>query len=187
VGHAVSRNNAPKTRGRPFAKGNPGRPKGARHRVTALAEKLMRADAKAIVEAVVTAARNGDMTAARIVLDRIAPARRDSTVRFDLPEIDSVDDIASAMGAVLAAVASGEISPSEGQAIAALLGQQRQAFETAALAERLDEVERRFGEAMPEDDPGVIRVSIVGNPEHTRQIAKAAEEAARRRRADDRE
>jgi len=67
-----------------------------------------------------------------------------------------------------------------GQAIAALLGQQRQAFETAELAERLDE-------AMPEDDLGVIRVSIVGNPEHTRQIAKATEEAARRRRADDRE
>jgi hypothetical protein len=137
-----------------------------------LAEKLMQADARAIVEAVVTAARNGDMTAARIVLDRIAPARRDSPVRFDLPEIDSVDDIASAMGAVLAAVACGEISPSEGQAISALLGQQREAFEAAELAERL--------EAMPEDDPGVIRVEIVGNPEHTRQIAKAAEEAARK-------
>jgi hypothetical protein len=175
----ASRNNAPKTRGRPFARGNPGRPKGARHRVTALAEKLMQADVKAIVEAVVTAARNGDMTAARIVLDRIAPARRDSTVRFNLPKIESVEDIVSAMGAVLAAVASGEISPGEGQAIAALLGQQRQAFETAELTERL--------EAMPEDDPGVIRVEIVGNPEHTRQIAKDAEEAARRRRADDHE
>jgi hypothetical protein len=43
----------------------------------------------------------------------------------------SVEAIAPAMGAVLAAVASGEISPSEGQAIAALLGQQRQAFESA--------------------------------------------------------
>jgi len=43
------------------------------------------------------------------------------------------------------------------------------------------------GEAMPEDDPQVIRVSIVGNPEHTRQIAKAAEDAALRRRADDHE
>jgi hypothetical protein len=177
---AASRNNAPKTRGRPFVKGNPGRPKGARHRVTLLAEKLMQADVKAIVEAVVKAARNGDMTAARIVLDRIAPARRDSTVRFDLPKIESIDNIAPAMGAVLAAVASGEISPNEGQAIAALLGQQRQAFETAELAQRLDE-------PLPDDDAGVIRVEIVGNPEHTRQIAKAAEDAALRRCADDRE
>ena len=72
----------------------------------------------------------------------------------------------------LEAVGDGEISPSEGQAISALLGQQRQAFEAVELSERL--------EAMPEDDPGVIRVEIVGNPEHTRQIAKAAEEAARK-------
>jgi hypothetical protein len=34
---------------------------------------------------------------------------------------------------------------------------------------------------MPEEDRGVIRVSIVGDPEHTRQIAKEAEDAARRR------
>jgi hypothetical protein len=38
-----------------------------------------------------------------------------------------------------------------------------------------------------DNDPQVIRVSIVGNPEHTRQIAKEAEEAARRRRPDDHE
>jgi hypothetical protein len=146
----------------------------------------MQAGAKAIVEAVLTAARNGDMTAARIILDRIAPARRDRTVRIDLPKIESADDIASALGAVIDAVAAGEISPSEGQAIAALLELRRKAFETAELA-RLAEVEPRAAEAMPEEDRGVIRVSIVGNPEHTRQIAKAAEDAARRQGVDDRE
>jgi hypothetical protein len=51
---------------------------------------------------------------------------------------------------------------------------------TAELA-RLVEAERRAAEAMPEEDRGVIRVSIVGDPEHTRQIAKEAEDAARRR------
>lgn len=141
---AASRNNGPTTRGRPFAKGNPGRPKGARHRTTLLAEKLMQSDAKSIVEAVLAAARNGDITAARIVLDRIAPARRDSPVRFDLPEIGSAADVASATGAVLSAVASGEITPGEGSALCGMLGSMRQAFETAELAERLVEVERRL-------------------------------------------
>jgi hypothetical protein len=144
---APSRKNGPTTRGRPFVKGNPGRPKGARHRVTLLAEKLMQDDAKAIVEAVVAAAQSGDMSAARIILDRIAPARRDSPVRLDLPEISSAADMVSAMSAVLAAVASGQISPSEGQAVAALLGYQRQALETAELAERMAEIERRLGDA----------------------------------------
>jgi hypothetical protein len=39
------RNNAAKTRGRPFEPGNPGRPKGARHKATLLAERLMQAGA----------------------------------------------------------------------------------------------------------------------------------------------
>ena len=104
----------------------------------------MQSDAKSIVEAVLAAARNGDITAARIVLDRIAPARRDSPVRFDLPEIGSAADVASATGAVLSAVASGEITPGEGSALCGMLGSMRQAFETAELAERLVEVERRL-------------------------------------------
>ncbi len=54
---ATPRNNGPTTRGRPFAQGNPGRPKGARHRTTLLAEKLMQSDAKAIVEAVLASRR----------------------------------------------------------------------------------------------------------------------------------
>ena len=147
---AASRNNGPRTRGRPFAKGNPGRPQGARHRTTLLAEKLMQSDAKAIVEAVVAAARNGDMTAARIVLDRIAPARRDSPVRFDLPEIGSADDIASAIGAVLSAVASGELSPGEGLTLSSIVLSAGRAFELGDFAGRLAEIERRLGDASDE-------------------------------------
>jgi hypothetical protein len=47
-------------RGRPFAKGNPGRPKGVRHKSTLLCKKLMRDDAKEIVQAVIVAAKAGD-------------------------------------------------------------------------------------------------------------------------------
>jgi hypothetical protein len=42
------RNNAAKTRGRPFAKGNPGRRKGARHRATVAAEALLDGEAEAL-------------------------------------------------------------------------------------------------------------------------------------------
>ena len=57
--------------------GNPaGKSKGARHKTTLLAERLMQDDVEKIVNAVLTAARNGDMMAAKIILDRIAPVRR---------------------------------------------------------------------------------------------------------------
>ena len=82
--------------GKPFKKGqsgNPtGKPKGARHKTTLLAEKLMQADAEAIVKAVLDSAKGGDMTAARIILDRIAPARRDNLVSFELPKVERPAD-----------------------------------------------------------------------------------------------
>jgi hypothetical protein len=80
--------------------GNPaGKPKGARHRTTLLAERLMQDDAEKIVNAVLTAARNGDMMAAKIILDRIAPVRRSSS--FDLPRIECREDKPAARAAIL--------------------------------------------------------------------------------------
>ena len=111
----MTENSAGNQRGRSFEKGrsgNPaGKPKGARHKTTLLAEKLMQDDAGAVVKAVVGAAKGGDMTAARIVLDRIAPARRDNPVVFTLPEVTTAADAAKAMGSILAAIAAGELSP----------------------------------------------------------------------------
>ena len=108
----MAENTAGKQRGKPFPKGrsgNPrGKPKGARHTTTLLAERLMQDDAENIVNAVLTAAREGDMTAARIVLDRILPARRDNTVNFTLPKIKRPADAVAASSALLAAVAGGK-------------------------------------------------------------------------------
>jgi len=99
---------------KPGQSGNPaGKPKGARHKASLLAEKLMQDDAKNIVNAVLEAARGGDMTAAKIVLDRIAPARRDGPVRFELPKIETAAQASKAMGAILEAVAAGDITPGE--------------------------------------------------------------------------
>jgi hypothetical protein len=92
--------------------GNPaGRPIGARHKVTLMAEKLMADDAGKIVNAVIAAAINGDMMAAKIILDRIAPVRRSTS--FHLPAIESRADEPPARMAILEAVANGLLTPSE--------------------------------------------------------------------------
>ena len=103
-------NNAPKTRGRPFPPGNPGRPKGSRHRLTVLAEKLMEDDAEEVVRAVIAAAKGGDMTAARLVLERISPPRKGRPVTFDLAPGETADDILTALGGVVRAVAGGDLT-----------------------------------------------------------------------------
>jgi hypothetical protein len=83
------------------------------------------------------------MTAARIVLDRIAPAPRDRSIRFAMPAVQSADDTAYAMSAILAAVASSELTPIEGQAVASLLDGFRKTLEITQLERRLAELEKR--------------------------------------------
>jgi len=146
----MAENTAGMQRGKPFPKGksgNPrGKPKGARHKTTLLAEKLMQDDAENIVNAVLTAARSGDMTAARIVLDRIAPARRDNPVAFALPKIKRPADAVAASVAVLSAVADGRLTPGEALEVSKLIEGFVKALEVAELEQRLNELEERMGQ-----------------------------------------
>ena len=62
------RNNAAKTRGRPFKPGNPGRPKGARHKATIAAEALLDGEAEGLTGKVLEMALAGDTVAMRLCL-----------------------------------------------------------------------------------------------------------------------
>src|SRR5688500_3046957 len=99
--------NSGKTAGGRFAPGNQfgkkGRPQGSRHSTTILLEQMMADDGAAVVQAVLDAAKAGDMTAARIIVDRLAPARKDRPVTVDLPKIASAADIPAATQAILEA------------------------------------------------------------------------------------
>ena len=112
------RKNAAKTRGRPFAKGNPGRPHGARNRATVVIEDLLEGEAEAIGRKCVELAIGGDTTALRLAMDRIAPVRRGRPVTLTLPPVSTSGDVVAAIGSVLQAVGAGEITLEEGQMVA---------------------------------------------------------------------
>jgi hypothetical protein len=63
-------------------------------------------------------AERGNVVALRLCIERILPARKDRAVWFDLPPIESAADAAKIMGAVIAAMARGEVTPSEVNEIA---------------------------------------------------------------------
>ncbi len=134
-----------KQRGRPWQKGqsgNPaGRPKGARNRTTRLAEALVSDEAEKIIRATIDAALQGEVSAQRALLDRLLPPLRDRPLTIDLPDLDGAGGITDAMARVLAAVASGDLTPSEGQAMAALIEAHRRAVETAELEARIAALE----------------------------------------------
>jgi hypothetical protein len=136
-------NNACKTRGRPFAKGNSGRPKGARHKSTILAEQLLASDVDGVVRSVVKAAKRGNMVAAKIVLDRLAPPRRSRAIHFDLPPIADTAGLIAAFAALTSGVADGTLTPDEAASVATLLEAQRKAIETHELSMRIAALENR--------------------------------------------
>lgn len=137
----IPRKNARKTRGRPFQPGNPGKPKGARNRAIAALEALMGNSAEGVAMAVIKAAEGGDTAAARLVLERVMPARKDTPVTISLPSIDSATGLVDAGKAILAAVATGEITPNEAEALMSLIERQRRIVETADLEVRLAALE----------------------------------------------
>jgi hypothetical protein len=74
---------------------------------------LFDGEAETITRKAIELAKAGDMSALRLCLDRIAPPRKDRPVLFDVPKISSAADAAQASAALVAAVASGDLTPSE--------------------------------------------------------------------------
>lgn len=127
-----------------FAPGNPGKPKGSRHRATQAVQALLDGEAQAITQKAVDLALEGDGAALRLCLERIAPPRRDAPVTFKLPPMATANDAATAAASVLATVADGEMTPAEGAHVMALIETYRRTLETTEIEKRLKDLEERL-------------------------------------------
>ena len=142
----AAENTAQQQRGRPFEKGlsgNPnGRPKGSRNATTMALETLLDGQANALTQKSIDMALGGDMAALRLFVDRILPPLKDRPESFTLPTINSAQDAAAIVSSVLAAVAAGEITPTDAAEVGKLIDSYVKAYEIAELAERLERLER---------------------------------------------
>jgi hypothetical protein len=103
-------------RGRPFRpgeSGNPkGKPRGARHRATILAQNLLDGEVEEVTRKLVEQAKQGDPTAMKIFFDRVCPILRSQPIRLNLSKkINTAQEALEASNEVLTAMARGEISP----------------------------------------------------------------------------
>ena len=142
----ASENTAEKRKGAHLAKhqfqpGNPGKPKGARHKTTVAIEALLEGQHEALTKAAINKALEGDGPALKLCLDRIAPPRKDSPIAFDLPPITSAVDAAVASSSVLAAVAAGEVTPDEAGRVMALLAAHKGILEAGDWEQRIAALE----------------------------------------------
>jgi Family of unknown function (DUF5681) len=141
----TAKNTTKEQRGKPFApgaSGNPdGRPKGSRNKSTLALEALLDGQAEALTQKAVDLALAGDITALRLCLDRILPARRDRPVSFEIAPINTAGDAKAASAALLSAVADGNLTPSEASEIGKLVDGYVKSIEITEVLARLDRLE----------------------------------------------
>ena len=146
----VGDNTPRRQRGRPWPKGTSGNPRGpgtgSRNRASLLLDRMADGEAEAVLQAVLSAAKGGDVGAAKVLLDRIWPARKGRPTPLPLPSVRTAADTTEALGAVVAAVADGTLTAEEAQAVGAVLEMQRKAIETQELERRIAALEAAKGQ-----------------------------------------
>jgi hypothetical protein len=128
-----------------FAVGNHGRIPGVRNKATKFAELLFDGSAEKVCQAVIETAEGGDMVAAKIVVERILPPRKDRPISFEMPKIESVKESSEMTASLLTAVARGEVTPEEGMTVARLIETHSRIREGSDFEARLKALEERIG------------------------------------------
>ena len=132
----------------PGVSGNPaGRPRGALNHATRAALAMMQGQVEQLTEVVVARALEGDMTAMKLILDRLVPTAKESTVEpgaVTLPELSGAS-VPDAVAAVVQAVAAGTLPPGQGQALVGMLDNFRKAVELEEIERRLVALEQAAG------------------------------------------
>jgi len=130
------------TRFQPGNPGGPGRTAGSRNRATLILDALADGEAETILQKQIDLAKEGDQRAAELILSRCWPARKSRPINLDLPAVNAAADIVPALGRITEAVAAGEITPEEAQAVAAVLEGKRKAIETVDVLARIEALEK---------------------------------------------
>jgi hypothetical protein len=129
-------------RGRPFAKGNPGRKPGSKNRATLVADALFDGDTQDLARKGLELAKSGDPSLLNFFLERIYA--KDGPLQIDLGPTDEEVDPVEASTKILQVVAEGQISPSEAAALMDLLERHTRIIKSLELVERLEKLEQEL-------------------------------------------
>jgi hypothetical protein len=122
----------------PGQSGNPaGRPPGALNKKTLATEAILAQRAEASVAKIIDRADAGEPAAMRLCMDRMAPIGSNRPLPFELPPIDTPEDVATAARAVMQAMAEGAIAPRETVNLLAVIAA------AARIAERVQSMKER--------------------------------------------
>ena len=118
-----------------------GRPKGVKNKKKLAIESLLEGQAEALTQTAISKALEGDGLALRLCMERIAPAPKDKSVSFPLPDMNDAMDASKAASSVLTAVSEGELTPIEATRVMGLIDSYRRTLELTEIEERLRALE----------------------------------------------
>jgi hypothetical protein len=135
-------------RGR-FGPGNPGRPRGARNRVTAAAEAIIDDAIGDVAQKAVDLALAGDVGCIRAVLRLRLSALRDRSAQdpIELPALATPKDALAALRIIAEVAARGEIESDHVRLLVAVVEAFLKSLETVQLNERLAALEQRVAQS----------------------------------------
>ena len=90
---------------------------------------------EAVFQAVLAAAtQDGDMAAAKLLIDRVIPSPRGAPVSFHIRPLKTPEDCALGYADLLDDVGAGRLTPDEAQTISAIVAKRAELFGTVELA-----------------------------------------------------
>ena len=141
----------------PFQKGQSGNPAGrrvgSRNRVSVLVHSLLENEAEYLARKTIDMAKDGNLGAMRMCMDRIAPARKLDPGSRDLPPLDNPAAPVEAMARIAEAVATGNLATSEAVELAQVVEIYLHALAARGFDERLTKVEE-MAVSNREPEPG---------------------------------
>lgn len=143
-GHILPENAGGKQDGRfkPGQSGNPaGKQKGTLHKATQAMMALLDGETEALTRKAIELALEGDTTALKLCLDRIAPAPKSAAQCINV-DITSTKNLTDTAKAFLDAAANGEIPPDIASQLVAAVAGVAKVNELENIRERLEALEK---------------------------------------------
>ncbi len=128
--------------------GNPrGRPQGSRNKASLAVENLFLSEKEALSEKCIELALAGNLPALKIAVDRICPPRKDTPIKVKLPRVDTIEDACQLTAALLDMVATGELTPTQGELLSRMVEKHTKNLQLNDLEARLLQLEEKLDAA----------------------------------------
>ena len=131
-----------KPRGRPFQRGNSGRPAGSKNGTTQLLEQLAEGEAEQIIQKVLEKAKAGDDACLRMLMDRLWPPRKGQPVKLNSPPLKTSADVLNAIRMLWSAIADGHLTPDEASALSLVAERSMAAISEQETLKRIETLEK---------------------------------------------